>query len=346
MKRILITGGAGFIGTNTAEYFLKKGNKVTLLDNLSRRGSDLNLGLLKNSGFKFEFYNIDVRDKVAILEHFKNNRYDIIFHLAAQTAVTTSVVNPEEDLEINILGSFNVLEAMRILKLDTILLYSSTNKVYGSMHAVKIEENNRRYFFRDFPDGIAEDCQLDFHSPYGCSKGAAEQYILDYSRIYGLNTITFRQSCIYGTKQFGIEDQGWVAWFSIAHYYGKPIVIYGNGKQVRDILYIEDLVRGYDLAIQNIDKTRGNFYNVGGGKFNLSIIEFMDLLEEISGKKVKYSFDKVRPGDQPVFVSNNSKIFKDTGWEPKISHQEGVLTLNNWVSKNKELFEKAGILDF
>ena len=219
------------------------------------------------------------------------------------------------------------------------ILYSSTNKVYGGMEDVKIVEKNGRYAYKDLPTGCSEERTLDFHSPYGCSKGGADQYIIDYSRIYGLKTVVFRQSCIYGTRQFGIEDQGWVAWFIIATILGKPLKIYGDGKQVRDVLFVEDLVKCYDMAIKNIDKVSGKAYNIGGGPENqLSLLELISYLEEFLGKKIRYTFHDWRPGDQKVFVCNISKAKREFGWEPKIGVKEGVKKLFDWVNENKKLF--------
>ncbi|MFW6211230.1 MAG: SDR family NAD(P)-dependent oxidoreductase, partial [bacterium] len=228
--RILITGGAGFIGSNTAERFLKKGHTVDVFDNLSRKGTDWNLKQLEKNP-DMNFIKGDITKYSEIKNVFENGKYDMVMHFAAQVAVTTSVVNPREDFEINALGAFNLLEAARETKADPVIIYSSTNKVYGGMTDIKIEEKNGKYAYADCPEGINEERLLDFHSPYGCSKGAADQYMIDYARIYGLRTVVFRQSCIYGYRQFGIEDQGWVAWFTIAAMLDKEITIYGDGKQ-------------------------------------------------------------------------------------------------------------------
>jgi CDP-paratose 2-epimerase len=231
--KVLITGGAGFIGANTAERFLKKGDDVFIFDNLSRRGTDWNKGWLEKYD-NLTFIKGDVRTYEEIKKVFDENKdFDVVIHLAAQVAVTTSVTNPREDFDINALGSFNVLEAIRESKSDPVVIYSSTNKVYGGMTDIKIEEKNGKYCYADIPGGISEDRILDFHSPYGCSKGTADQYMIDYSRMYGIRTVVFRQSCIYGYRQFGIEDQGWVAWFTIATMMDKDLSIYGEGKQVR-----------------------------------------------------------------------------------------------------------------
>ncbi len=337
---ILITGGAGFTGCNAAEHFILKGHNVTVLDNLSRKGSEANLRWLKNEyGGKFKFLEIDITKDQKLLNDAMRE-VDAVIHLAAQVAVTTSVTDPLTDFKINALGTFNVLEAVRNSHTKPILLYSSTNKVYGGMEDVETVELDNRYEYKDYKKGIPETRQLDFHSPYGCSKGCADQYVIDYSRIYGLKTVVFRQSCIYGYRQFGVEDQGWVAWFTIATSLDKPITIYGDGKQVRDVLFIEDLINLYDLAIQKIDLVSGKAYNIGGGSENtLSLIELISLLEGHFNKKIEYKFDKWRPGDQPVFVCDISKIKSDLGWAPQVSVNEGVKKLAIWVKENKELFK-------
>ncbi|MEK7526367.1 MAG: NAD-dependent epimerase/dehydratase family protein, partial [Patescibacteria group bacterium] len=232
MKNILIIGGAGFIGSNAAAYFLKKGKTVTILDNFARNGTRDNLAWLKSINPKLKVVEADVRYDQKILSR-EVEKVDAVLHLAAQVAVTTSVNDPREDFDINAQGTFNVLEAIRNSKLKPAIIYTSTNKVYGGMEEVKVKKDKGRYIYVDFPKGISEEFPLDFHSPYGCSKGCADQYVRDYARIYGLKTVVFRQSCVYGPRQFGVEDQGWVAWFIIASALGKPITIYGDGKQVR-----------------------------------------------------------------------------------------------------------------
>ncbi|MDO8658561.1 MAG: GDP-mannose 4,6-dehydratase [Candidatus Levybacteria bacterium] len=332
--RILITGGAGFIGVNTAEYFLKRGDTVYIYDNLSRKGSSINLNWLVKKYPKVKRIKGDLSE-IKKLEKIVKGK-DVIIHLAAQVAVTTSVDNPSDDFKINALGTFNILEAMRLHAKNSIFLYSSTNKVYGGLEDLKIIENKIRYEFINLPFGVSETQSLDFHSPYGCSKGAADQYVRDYSRIYGLKTVVFRQSCIYGPHQFGVEDQGWIAWFIIALLSNKKITIYGNGKQVRDILYIDDLIRAYDLAIKNIDKTKGQIYNIGGGyKNTLSVWrEFRPMLERLFKRKFKVNFSKIRPGDQPIYISDIKKAKKDFGWEPIVSVEEGVEKLFLWLKEN------------
>ncbi|MEM4230366.1 MAG: GDP-mannose 4,6-dehydratase [Candidatus Pacearchaeota archaeon] len=340
-KNVLVIGGAGFIGINSAAYFLKKNDKVVIFDNFSREGSKKNIAWLKKE-FRGKGLNIvegDIRYDVKKLKKFIKET-DLILHLAAQVAVTTSVENPREDFEINALGTFNVLETVRKSGNNPVLIYSSTNKVYGGLEDLKIVEGKTRYFFKNLPNGVSEERGLDFHSPYGCSKGIADQYVRDYARIYGLNTIVFRQSCIYGPHQFGVEDQGWVAWFIIALLKGKKITIYGDGKQVRDLLYVDDLVKAYDLAAKNIKKTKGQIYNIGGGTENTISIwfDFKPILEKLFRRKIEPEFSDWRPGDQPIYVSNIKKAKRDFGWEPKIRVEEGIRKLFDWASSNKEIF--------
>ncbi|MAF89471.1 MAG: CDP-paratose 2-epimerase [Euryarchaeota archaeon] len=336
--KILITGGAGFIGCNSADYFLGKDHEVSVLDNLSRAGTDKNLEWLQKRHPNVIFVKADVRTDQSVLNE-EVSKADAVIHLAAQVAVTTSVTNPREDFDINALGTFNVLEAIRKSENKPPLIYSSTNKVYGKMEELEVVEGENRYKYKDI-EGVDENQNLDFHSPYGCSKGAADQYVLDYARIYNLKTVVLRQSCIYGTRQFGIEDQGWVAWFIIATSLGTPLKIYGNGKQVRDVLYIDDLVRCFEMAFDNINKTTGKAYNIGGGPNNsLSLLELIAQLENLHGNEIEHSFHDWRPGDQPVFICDISKAKNDFGWEPKVSPEEGVKKLFNWVQENKELFQ-------
>src|SRR3989344_1129159 len=339
-KTILITGGAGFIGTNAAERFIQKGVKPIILDNLSRKGSEINLKYLeeKYSG-KFEFLKADVRHDFDKLSEAVR-RSSVVLHLAAQVAVTTSVANPREDFEINALGTFNLLEAARLARNRPFVIYSSTNKVYGEMKRAKTIEEEQRYRFLEYPHGISEDQPLDFHSPYGCSKGAADQYVRDYQRLYGIPSVVFRQSCIYGQRQFGVEDQGWVAWFIIAAILDKPITIYGNGKQVRDLLYIDDLIDAYELAIANQDKVAGQIYNMGGGPENtLSLLEFLGKLKTILGSEHKYNFSAIRPGDQPIYVSDIRKFGEYLGFSPKVSVERGIAKLIGWINENRGVIE-------
>ena len=339
-KKILITGGAGFIGINAATHYLKKGYKVVILDNFSRKGSIQNMSWLeKNNKKSFEVIEKNIRSTHKGLLNIVKD-VDVILHLAAQVAVTSSVENPREDFEINALGTFNLLEAVRLSGKNPIFIYTSTNKVYGGLEDLKIIEKKTRYVFENLPFGVSEKRGLDFHSPYGCSKGAADQYVRDYNRIYGLRTIVFRQSCIYGPHQFGVEDQGWVAWFIIALILNKTITVYGNGKQVRDILYIEDLLKAYDLAIEKIERTKGQIYNIGGGiKNTIAVwVEFKPILEKLFRRRIKARFSDWRPGDQPIFVSDIRKAKRDFGWKPEVALEEGIKRLYDWVLANKNLF--------
>ena len=338
MKHLII-GGAGFIGTNLASSLLSKKEEVVIIDSLARSGSQKNLEYLLQNFPSLEFIKADITVDQEILNKTISS-VDRIYHLAAQVAVTTSVQDPRNDFKINALGTLNVLEAMRLFgKKDISLIYSSTNKVYGDLAEHEIIENKNRYDFKNI-EGISESQNLDFHSPYGCSKGCADQYVRDYSRIYGLNTVVFRQSCIYGPHQFGVEDQGWVAWFIIALLTGKNLNIYGDGKQVRDLLFVTDLVNAYTKALDNIDKTKGEIFNIGGGSnFSISVYyEFKPILEKLLGKSISVEFSPWRPGDQKIFISDIKKADKIFNWSPIVSPTEGISTLFKWVSLNKKLF--------
>ncbi|HLD92361.1 MAG TPA: GDP-mannose 4,6-dehydratase [Patescibacteria group bacterium] len=334
-KNVLITGGAGFIGSNLADFLLSCGLYVTIFDNLSRKNVEKNLFWLNdNYHNRLKVIIKDVRDKKSVYEAIKNK--DVIFHLAAQVAVTDSIKSPIEDFEINALGSLNVLEGIRKLSPETPVIYSSTNKVYGKIDSLATIKKGKRYIFADkkYQEGIDENYTVDFYSPYGCSKGAADQYFRDYSRIYNLKTIVFRQSCIYGNRQFGNEDQGWVMHFLKNSVSGKNIDIYGDGKQVRDILYIDDLIEAYLLSLNNLDISSGKIYNIGGGLNNsVSLIELLLLIEKDLNIQPKYVFRDWRPGDQKIFYCNLDKIRKELRWEPKIDVNDGLDKLNNWVKQ-------------
>ncbi|HLF28850.1 MAG TPA: NAD-dependent epimerase/dehydratase family protein [Anaerolineae bacterium] len=339
--RILVTGGAGFIGCNTVDRLLRRGAEVTIFDNLSRRGGRSNLEWLtaQHGQAAFRLIAADLRQFDRLAEAARGQ--DVILHLAGQVAVTTSVNDPRGDFEDNALGTFNALEAARLSGSGPIFLYASTNKVYGGMEEVALVEQNTRYVYRDFPNGIPETQPLDFHSPYGCSKGAGDQYVRDYARIYGLRTVVFRQSAIYGPRQFGIEDQGWLAWFIIAAVTGKPITIYGDGKQVRDVLYVADLIDLYEAAIQHIDRVSGQVFNAGGGPANTLSVwsEFGPLLEELLGRAVQVGWGDWRPGDQRIYVSDIRTAKELLSWSPRVAPAEGVLKLHEWVIANRALFE-------
>lgn len=338
-KQMLITGGAGFIGINSARHFLEKGWDVVILDNFSRKGNDLNIEHLKkdfSGGFTVVRADV-VRDLDVLAREVE--KADVVLHLAAQVAVTTSVDDPRSDLEVNILGTFNVLEAIRKSSKKPFIIYTSTNKVFGALEAYGVRELPGRYEFLDDvyrEHGVPGSHPLDFHSPYGCSKGAADQYVVDYSRIYGLKTVVFRQSCIYGVHQFGVEDQGWLAWFAIATLLGKPLTIYGTGKQVRDALFVGDLVDLYARAIESQEKVNGKAYAIGGGPTNtVSLLELFDLLEAKLGKRPETKAGDTRPGDQPIFISDIREIQKDTGWTPTHSVDSGLDLMIGWLKEHE-----------
>lgn len=332
-KKIFITGGAGFIGANAASYFLNKNYPVVIFDNLYRKGVKKNIQWLK-SRFRKNLKVVigDVCDLNLLKKSMQGS--NVIFHCAGQTAVTDSVTNPQKDFEMNAHGTLNVLEVMRGMKNNPIMVYCSTNKVYGEMRRVRTTSRGKRYVSIESPS-IDESELLSFYSPYGCSKGTGDQYCLDYARIYGLRTIVFRQSCIYGAHQFGVEDQGWVAHFAASVLLEKPITIFGDGKQVRDLLYIDDLVRAFDRVIKHIGISQGHVYNMGGGINNtISLLELIELLERISGKKAKLKHAKERPGDQKYYVSNIDKAFRDFNWRPTISVEQGIRMLYEWLEES------------
>lgn len=335
--KLLITGGCGFIGSNAARYFSRRGHTVHVFDNLSREGAEVNRSWLTER-FGVDFTEGDVRNEEHVEKLVRETDIDVIIHLASQVAVTTSVENPRHDFAVNAGGTFNVLDAVRRQDRDIIVLNASTNKVYGTLQGREVEERERRYEFAEDIDGIDETQPLDFHSPYGCSKGAADQYVEDYYKIYDVPTVNFRQSCIYGPRQFGMEAQGWIAWFTIAHLTNQPITIYGNGKQVRDVLYIDDLIECYHRAIQNIDTIAGESFNVGGGReYSVSLLEFMDVLGDVSGEAVSFDYDEWRPGDQRVYISDTSRIEQATGWTPETSVGAGIDQIYDWISRHKGL---------
>jgi len=340
VRNYFITGGAGFIGSNYVHKLIQRGENVTVYDNLSRAGAPHNVAWLEETFGKGAFKLIvgDLRDDKLLAESAK--AADVIVHLAGQVAVTTSVVNPRDDFETNALGTFNALEAARRSDKDPIFIYSSTNKVYGGMDDVEIIEEATRWRYKDLVQGCPETQPLDFHSPYGNSKGSGDQYTRDYARIYGLRSVVFRQSAIYGTRQFGVEDQGWMAWFVIAAVTGRPITIYGDGKQLRDMLWVEDLTDAYDLAIDKIDIVKGQVFNMGGGAQNTISVwtEFALKLENLLGEKIEYARGDWRPGDQRVFYADTRKAQKELGWKPKTNIEDGIRLLFDWVKANKDLF--------
>ncbi len=338
--KIIITGGAGFIGSNAASRYLKDGHDVVVVDNLSRRGASANLEWLRQQG-SLEFANIDIREQDCLGRLLRQHRdVDCILHLAGQVAVTVSVTSPRLDFEVNALGTFNLLEGVRQAGISAPLIYSSTNKVYGELKQLPVVRNNGRYAYEGHPYGVSEEQNLDFYSAYGCSKGAADQYFVDYNRIYGIPTIVFRQSCIYGYRQFGLEDQGWVAWFMIASQLGRPITVYGDGRQVRDILFIDDLLDAFDAALAAGNAAYGRVYNIGGGSDNIvSVRELLAYIERRQNRKLHYRFDDWRPGDQKVFISDTRRAQAELGWTPKVRSSQGLDLLYDWVSQNIDLFQ-------
>lgn len=342
--RYLIIGGAGFIGVNAAARLAAAGHEVTILDNLSRRGTDTNRRWLQQEFPQVKFIKADICIDQAVLDQAVAAA-DVVYHFAGQVAVTTSVANPREDFMTNALGTFNVLEAARLAPQPPIVLFASTNKVYGGMEDVKIIDRGESYDYAELPAGIAEDHGLDFHSPYGCSKGAADQYVRDYQRIYGLRTVVLRQSCIYGPHQFGVEDQGWVAWFAIAAIYNRPITVYGDGKQVRDVLHVDDLLMAYDAAVANIERAAGKIYNIGGGRAHtLSLRQLLAHLGELRQQPIPFSTADWRPGDQPVYISDIAKAQRELEWTPRIDPVTGVGQLWSWIKDNRALFEEVGLI--
>ena len=333
---ILITGGVGFIGTNAAIYFSKnKTNRISIIDNFSRKQVDKNALFLKTNYPKIKIIKTNVLDTDKYLTEIK--KADVIIHLAGQTAVTTSVINPDKDFQSNVYSTFKLLETVRLNNPKVIFIYSSTNKVYGDLNKHDLKKNLRGKKYQDIchPNGIDESENLDFISPYGCSKGAADLYCLDYGRVYNMNTVVFRQSCIYGPFQFGVEDQGWIAFFSKQFLFKKNLTIYGDGYQIRDLLYVDDLINAYKLAIKNIKKVKGQAFNIGGGIKNAySLLQVIEMLEKYLGYKIKIDFDKTRLGDQKYFVSKNEKLEKNLGWKPKIYFHDGIKIMINWQKNN------------
>lgn len=337
--KILVTGGAGFIGSNLVNALLNAGHEVLAVDNLSRAGTHRNADWLRSlHGERFQLVQADVRDSDAMVSLAHGCQR--IYHLAAQVAVTTSVADPVSDFQVNAAGTLSLLEAARRSRSDPVFVFTSTNKVYGGMEDVATTDTGTRYEYQNLPLGVGEDRPLDFHSPYGCSKGAADQYVHDYARIYGLRTVVFRMSCIYGPRQFGNEDQGWVAHFIISALLRRPLTIYGDGKQIRDVLFIDDLVNAFMLGAGEIEHTAGRIFNIGGGAENtLSLRELISFLEARLGREIPLSHGDWRPGDQPVYVSDIRRAREAFGWSPAVGRFEGVDRLLAWVEANRGLFE-------
>lgn len=333
---MLITGGAGFIGTNTALHFANNSWRVIILDDLSRPGVETNLALLQKYIPSLQFIHSSINN----VDAYKNelSAADVVIHLAGQTAVTTSIVNPKKDFETNVLGTFQLLEAVRERAPNAILIFASTNKVYGDLHTHTITKNEELKCWENgsFPQGIDESVQLDFLSPYGVSKGTADQYCKDWAHSYGIRTVVFRQSCIYGPYQMGLEDQGWVAHLSKQILEKKPIIVYGDGYQVRDLLFVEDLTRAYELAIDHIDTIQGSVFNIGGGPKNAySLLNVLDILREKEGiTNLPISFQAERLADQKYYVSNNGLFSSKTSWKPEMQFMDGVSHMILWQKQH------------
>jgi len=350
-KPILITGGAGFVGSNLAHRLLSAGHRVRLLDNLSRMGVERNLRwLIETHGDLVDIEVPDVRNFSILKQAVKDASQ--VFHFAAQVAVTSSLTDPREDFEINAGGTLNLLEAIRTTDNPPPLVFTSTNKVYGNLADLEFTKQSTRYAPADssiLARGIAENRSLDFHSPYGCSKGAADQYVVDYARTYGIPALVFRMSCIYGPHQHGNEDQGWVAHFIIQTITGQPITIYGDGRQVRDVLFIDDLVDAFLLAQQHMKKLSGNAFNIGGGPANsISLLELLDVLAELHGGDLSITFEDWRAADQRYYVTDASKFSGLTGWTPQVGVNEGVRRLYEWILHESAHFsgEPLGVTQF
>ena len=341
-RSVLIFGGAGFIGSNLAAWLLEQSEaKVHVFDNLSRQGVRHNLTWLEKLAGRSKRLQItvaDIRD-AEMVERAARHATEI-YHFAAQVAVTTSIVDPRIDFDVNLAGTFNILEAIRKSGNSPFLLFTSTNKVYGEL-AIGTHRSDVGSASASF-HGVSESQPLDFHSPYGCSKGAADQYVRDYARIYGLNTTVFRMSCIAGPRQFGTEDQGWVAHFLYSALGKAPVTIYGDGLQVRDVLYIDDLLRAFDAVRQLQPSKEGRVYNIGGGAANVtSLIDLAALIQDLTGNRLDLKFEAARPGDQPVYVTNFSKLNRETGWQPITNLRNTLEHMQHWWKQNRQVFVAA-----
>lgn len=342
--RVLVTGGAGLVGSHTAEYYAKRGHEVIAFDNLMRSklfGSDKKT-VEYNWKYLETFKNVsrvvgDVRNEEDLIKVIKG--LDVVIHTAGQPGVPSSARMPKEDFSINAFGTLNVLECLRQHSPEAIFIYCSANKVYGeNVDKYALDEKDKRYVYKDI-SGISESLSIDHtgHTPYGVSKYVGDLYTQEYAHIYGMRTAVFRMSCIYGTRQFGFEDQGWVAWFVIAGLLNQPITIYGDGKQVRDLLYVDDLIEGYDAFVKS--NLKHAVFNIGGGPNNTtSLLEFLDLLQKETGTRMKISFSDWRPSDQKVYISNIAKVKDGLNWQPKVSVSDGVKRLIKWAKENKSLF--------
>ncbi len=337
--KFFITGGCGFLGSNVASALLSRGFDLLILDNLSRVGSESNLQWLNNHGV-FKFVQGDITDAALVDSLVKKHKPDIIFHFAGQVAMTTSLQDPRLDFNTNALGTLNVLEATRKYHPDGGIIYSSTNKVYGDLEECLFTENATRYLMPKYPNGLPETMQLSFHSPYGCSKGAADQYVLDYARIFGLKTAVFRHSSMYGGRQFSTYDQGWIGWFCQQAVLqsldmGSEFTISGNGKQVRDVLHSEDMVNLYTAAALQLNTISGQAFNIGGGMSNsYSLLELISQLESVLCISLKWRSIAPRASDQKVFVANLDKITKAIDWSPKVCKFDGLQKMVDWTKSN------------
>lgn len=338
--KYLVTGGCGFVGSNVAAEVLRRGETLHVLDNLSRAGGEANLAWLQSLA-SFDFVKGDVRNESMLSEIMARVKPDVIFHLAGQVAMTTSMSDPRRDFETNVLGSFNLLEAARAFCPDAAIIYSSSNKVYGELRDVELREDDLRYASTNFPDGIDEHAPLDFQTPYGCSKGAADQYMLDFSRVYGLHTVVFRHSTIFGGRQFATFDQGWVGWFCRQALEVKknpkrePFTISGDGKQVRDLLFIDDAVRCYFAAAENLAQARGQAFNIGGGMANSSsLLELLKFLGHEIGTELRFTRLPWRHSDQKFFVADITKATARLKWKPSTQKADGIRATLDWISRN------------
>jgi len=335
--KYLITGGCGFLGANVAARILLQGGELAILDNLSRKGSVNNLEWLRAQG-KFAFHDRDIRSAGAVTALVQGFQPDVVFHFAGQVAMTTSIRDPRLDFEVNLLGSLNVLEAVRLHRPSAVTIYSSTNKVYGDLVNLRCEEQRRRYALSDFPAGVPETIGLDFHSPYGCSKGGADQYFLDYARIFGLSTVVFRHSSMYGRQQFSTVDQGWIGWFCEqavlqSRGQGGEFTVSGNGKQVRDVVHVDDVAALYLSTVEHAGAMSGRAFNIGGGVENsLSILELLDILSSMLGVSLSWRHIPPRESDQRVFVADLTRVKAATGWAPRVDKQAGIRRMVDWVA--------------
>jgi CDP-paratose 2-epimerase len=340
MKRIIVTGGAGFIGCNTTARLMGEGWRVLVIDDLSRRGTETNLAWLETQG-GFDFEQVSLTDAAATARTVSQfGEVAGVIHLAGQVAVTTSLVNPRDDFERNAFATLNVLEAIRATGRKPPVIFASTNKVYGGLENVELAERETRWECTSHPSGIVETVPLDFHTPYGCSKGAADQLVHDYARCYGIPSAVLRQSCILGRRQFGVEDQGWVAWFLIAALLGRPVTVYGDGKQVRDLLWVDDLVDLYLRLVAKGSALGAAVYNVGGSAAQtLSLRELIDMIGRLQGEPFAHAFGEPRQGDQRWFVADTARVTAETGWQPSTGVETAIRTLWDWVGENRLAIE-------